>query len=853
MPAFLFRVGRWSHRRHWLVLCVWLVLLGIVGGLAGTMQQGFSDRFSIPGMPSERAADMLLENFPGTKNPAESVSVNVVFQAPEGEKLSDPKNMQAMDAAVNKIKNDVRDMGDHQRLGNPVTVNEALQKEVVRREVEQGLPKATAEADAQNIAMLSPDGRIGYTTFDYDVDLVAHVTPEDRQVVFDALQLARDKGLKAEAGGPGFGDPLEIKSTSEIVGMAAALVVLAITFGSLVAAGMPLLSAAIGVGIGSLAIVFMTAFTELNSVTPVLGLMLGLAVGIDYALFILSRYRDEHARGLSREAAAGMAVGTAGSSVVFAGVTVIVALVALAVAKIPFLTAMGLSAAFTVFIAVMVALTLLPAILGITGRFSFAGKIPGAAGNSWRMKPLSNPPRQPFKKMTLGERWVRLIHKAPALFLLLVVVALLAFSYPAKDLKLALPADDLSPTSSTQRQSADLLREGFGEGQNSLILAVISSRNVNAEAPALDGLVAAQESEDPGFDRKKAAQQASFLYAVQTYSNNPNVVHSQLVAVNDAGDAAQILIKPRYQASDQRTIDLISALQRQSEQIQVATGADIGVTGLTPIQIDVTERLRGAMPLYLSIVVGLALLLLMIVFRSLIVPLTASLGFLLSIGAAFGATVLFWQEGLWGLVETPGPIISFMPIFLIGVTFGLAMDYQVFLVSRMRERYVRSTRDEIRADGADGAGAHAVRARGVDGRPLRLNQTDDSVIYGFAAGARVITAAALIMVAVFASFIDQPLAFIKIFGFGLGVAVFVDAFLIRMTAIPAIMMLLGRATWALPRWLDKILPHLDVEGEGLERDVKAGKFGDLSEDADHRNTSAGQEASTDAPGTAARS
>ena len=251
--------------------------------------------------------------------------------------------------------------------------------------------------------------------------------------------------------------------------------------------------------------------------------------------------------------------------------------------------------------------------------------------------------------------------------------------------------------------------------------------------------------------------------------------------------------------------------------------------------------------------VGLALLLLMIVFRSLIVPLTASLGFLLSIGAAFGATVLFWQEGLWGLVETPGPIISFMPIFLIGVTFGLAMDYQVFLVSRMRERYVRSTRDEIRADGADGAGAHAARARGVDGRPLRLNQTDDSVIYGFAAGARVITAAALIMVAVFASFIDQPLAFIKIFGFGLGVAVFVDAFLIRMTAIPAIMMLLGRATWALPRWLDKILPHLDVEGEGLERDVKAGKFGDLSEDADHRNTSAGQEASTDAPGTAARS
>ena len=362
--------------------------------------------------------------------------------------------------------------------------------------------------------------------------------------------------------------------------------------------------------------------------------------------------------------------------------------------------------------------------------------------------------------------------KFPAITIALVILGLGALTGPALDLQLSLPNDTLSNRDTTQRKSADLLADGFGEGINAPFLVVVDAHDVDVDAPVLSGIAQG--------DRAKAIG-AAYAYTVQQLSVNPGVKHVQIVGASADGSAAQMLLTPRTGPSDPKTTALLGALRSQDAAIEAATGVDVGITGLAPIQQDVTTRLYNALPTYLAVVVGLALVLLLIVFRSIAVPVMASVGFLLSVGAAFGATVLVWQKGLWGLVNTPGPLISFMPIFLIGVTFGLAMDYQVFLVTRMREHFER------------------------DG------DADAAVEEGFITGAPVVTAAALIMIAVFVAFIDQPLPFIKIFGFALGAGVLFDAFFVRMAFIPAAMTLLGRGTWWLPKPLDRVLPRVDID------------------------------------------
>ena len=373
------------------------------------------------------------------------------------------------------------------------------------------------------------------------------------------------------------------------------------------------------------------------------------------------------------------------------------------------------------------------------------------------------------------------------------------------NLQLSLPSDKTSVVESTQRKSAEMIEEGFGAGRNAPILVVVNADEADENSPALETLVSAQDERD----RKKAAQRASFLYTVERMGANVDVRHAQLAGQSEDGSAAQILVTPEWGPTDQRTVQLIHALRSQQAEIEAETGVEMGITGLTPIQQDVTDSLSKAMPIYLALVVGLALVLLMMVFRSLAVPLIAASGFLLSVGAAFGVTVLFWQEGLWGLWDSPGPLISFMPIFLIGVTFGLAMDYQVFIVSRMRERYVQQ-RNRLR-DGGEWNNVNSL--------------VDDSVVGGFGLGARVVTVAALIMIGVFASFVFQPLPFIQIFGFALGAGVLFDAFFIRMTVVPALMMIFGRFTWYMPKWLDKLLPTVDVEGAALEKAFESGELG----------------------------
>ena len=406
---------------------------------------------------------------------------------------------------------------------------------------------------------------------------------------------------------------------------------------------------------------------------------------------------------------------------------------------------------------------------------------------------------------TLGRRWVGLVQRFPAVLLLLVVLGMGAAATPLTRLELALPNDTTGNPETTQRKAADLKAEGFGPGTNGPLLTLVDAHTVNEDAAALQAMIELQGDAEE-LTREDKAARASFLYTVNQINTLAAVEHAQLVALADDGRAAQILVTPKTGPADPATVDLVENLNRINAEAERATGVSVGLTGLTAVQVDITERLAQVMPVYLAVVVGVAVLLLIMVFRSLLVPLVAGAGFLLSVGAAFGVTVLFWQEGLGGFVAAPGPLISFMPIFLIGLTFGLAMDYQIFLVTRMREAFAAT-----HGDGLQKFARHDPDARDY-------NRIDYSTIAGFSQGARVVTAAAVIMIAVFVGFIGQPLPFISIFGFALGVAVLFDAFFIRMTFVPAAMFLMGRGNWWWPRWLDKVIPHLDVEGTSLEDD-----------------------------------
>ena len=788
MAKFLYRVGRWSFLNKWKVIIAWLILVAAAAGAMATLMKPMTSEYSISNTPAIDATHRASELFPEAGNLANAPSVNLVFQAPEGEKLSDPENMAAIQDVVDYIKDNLGVEG--QRFGNPLEVSPQLQQSVIDQFTSMGLPEETARADADNLAMVNEDETIAYTTFDFDADSANSVKQEDKDVVTAAMELGREQGLTVEGGGAGFGDAIAVEEMSEIIGLAVAFIVLVFTFGSLVAAGMPLITAVVGVGLGAMGVMIATHWVTLNSITPVLALMIGLAVGVDYSLFIISRYRQERAR-MEPADAAGMAVGTAGSSVVFAGATVFTALFALLVANIGFLTAMGLSAAGTVAVAVLVSLTLVPALLGLFGKRAFAGRIPGIAGNPTSRGKIRH-------GETMGSRWVRFVQRMPGLVMAVVVLGLGALTTPVLHMQLALPTDTTSDPDTTQRKAADLMAEGFGPGINGPFLVIVNGQDANPDSAALAPYMAAQAD---GTDQDKATL-SSFLYTASQLNQVGGVKHAQLVGLNGEGTAAQVMVTPETSPSDARTEGTAQALRTATEEIADSTGADIGMTGLTAVQLDITERLQAAMLPYLTIVVGLAILLLLVVFRSLLVPLVAGLGFLLSVGAAFGVTVLVWQDGLTGLVPAPGPLISFMPIFLIGVTFGLAMDYQVFIVTRMREHFIRNPR-----------GSQAFHGK--------YNAVEESTIVGFAQGARVVTAAAIIMIAVFVAFIGQPLPFIKIFGFALAAGVLFDAFCIRMALVPATMFLTGRATWWIPRWLDKILPTLDIEGTKLEEEWEA--------------------------------
>jgi RND superfamily putative drug exporter len=717
MASFLYRLGRTAYRRRRPVAIAWIAFVAfmVFGGLA--LAQPTVNSFSVPGTESQQALNVLEQEFP-TLNAA-GASARVVVQAPAGQTLTTPANKAAVESLVAKLK---------------------------------GAPQVANVVDPFQAGAVNQTVTTAYIQVSYSVS-ASYVSADARTALLDIVAAGRDAGLTAEVSGTAV-STTTIGEIGEAVGVLVAALVLVLTLGSLVAAGLPLVGALLGIATGLSVIGIATHFMELASVTSTLALMLGLAVAIDYSLFIVSRYRHELATGRDPEDAIGHAIATAGSAVVFAGVTVMIALTALAVVGIPLLTQMGLAGAFTVAVSVLIAITLLPALLGFAGRRLYPAPSAGDTESS--------------AESGFGARWAHFVTKRPVPVVVVAVLGLIVLATPVLGLRLGLPDDSSAPASSTQHKAYNLLAENFGSGVNGPLLIVLD----------------ASQAQD---------RQAAATAATAAIRELPDVVVVTQATFNPAGTLATLQVIPASGPQSTATEALVAAIRAASPALASSTGATMTVTGQTAINIDTTARMRDAFAPYLLVVVGLALLLLAIVFRSILVPIKAAAGFILSVGATFGVVVAVfqwgWLGGVIGVAQT-GPVISLLPILLIGIVFGLGMDYEVFLVTRMREEY--SLGAEPRA----------------------------AVVTGFAHGARVVGAAAIIMVAVFGGFVLTPDPTIKSVGFALAIAVFLDAFVVRMTIVPAVMAIAGRAAWWLPGWLDRLLPRADVEGIGIGPSVE---------------------------------
>jgi putative drug exporter of the RND superfamily len=716
MARHLYRLGGWAfdHRRK--VLVGWLVALALVIASAGAFSGQTVNKFEVPGTESQRAQDLLREKYPG----AGGAAARVVFAAPKGEKLTDPDNRAAVMASVVRAKK---------------------------------ADEVSLVVDPFQAKAISSDGRIGFADVVYPVP-ADEIDDHAREELEHTALPAEEGGLQVEFGGNLVTE--ENEAGSEGTGMLVAFVVLAITLSSLLAAGLPLLTALIGVAIGVGGLTALSGVIELSETAPILATMLGLAVGIDYALFILSRHRQNMSEGLEPREAAAQATGTAGSAVVFAGATVIIALVGLWVVNIPFLTVMGLAAAGTVAIAVLIAVTLLPALLGFSG---------GRLGRLNRV--LAYRPRRERRagRDNASTRWARFVTGRPIPVLLVGLVILGVVAIPALHMKLGLPDGGSRPETTTERRSYDLLTEGFGPGFNGPLTVVV-------DAPEL-----------PRHLQEELANGVK-----QEVEGFPGVAAVAPPAQNERGDVTILSVTPTGSPASDETRDLVSLMREEADRIPERYGIEAYVTGTTALNIDTADQLAAALPKYIAVVVGLALLLLMVVFRSVLVPIKAAAGFLLSIAASMGLVVWVFQDGnlseLFSVAQA-GPVVSFLPVLLIGILFGLAMDYEVFLVSRIREAYVKS------------------------GDPR------EAIVTGFGQSGRVVTAAAIIMVAVFGAFLLDPDPVIKSIGLSLAFGVLADAFIVRLTLVPAVMALLGRSAWKLPRRMERALPDVDIEGEQL--------------------------------------
>lgn len=727
MSDKLYKFGKFSFQKRWWIIAFWAFALICTGTAMSIYQQPPSSSFNIPGTESQQALDKLESSMPE----AAGGSGRIVFAAPDGKKITDySKEIDEALANVNQLED----------------VEVALSPLVTKTVTE--------------------DGKIAFSP----VQLTVSSTEVDEDLaeeVSAAVEPTRKAGLQTEVGGDiAQGGPSEIVGIGEVVGIVIAAITLFITLGTLIAAGLPLLVAMVGVAIGVTTIFSLGTLVEINTVTPVLAIMLGLAVGIDYALFIITRYRKYLMDDIEPKYAIARAIATAGNAVVFAALTVVIALSALTVIGIPFMSSMGLAAAGTVAISAAVAISLIPAMLSFIGLKALSKK---------QRKLLAQHKNEdtPAKiKKTIGYRWGSFITRKPLIPILLSVVVLVAIALPTTSLRLGFPSEADMAKDTSPRKAYDLLTEGFGPGFNGPLLLVADLPNSQSKDQSNEALVEISEH-------------------VSQTEGISSVVPAGL---SEDNKVAILQATPTTGPTDAKTKELVSNLREKSSEI-AGEGNSLAVTGSTAMAIDIDDKLAAALPKYLIVVVGLSLLILVAVFRSFLVPIKATLGFLLTITATLGALVMFFQWGWFGIFD-PTPIVSFLPIIVTGILFGLAMDYEFFLVSGMHEAYLENKKGKAR----------------------------QAVVDGFAQGSKVVAAAAIIMISVFAGFILSHDQMIQMIGFALAFGILVDAFIVRMTIVPAVMSLFGHAAWWLPNWLCKILPNISIEGDEIvEKSSKAKK------------------------------
>ena len=684
MSQALNKLGRYSARRPWTVIGTWLIVSLIVIVAAGLFGQKLSDSMGAPGLDSQKATDLLARS-----NQAGLTAQMVVTPSARSTTfLTSPEARTAL--------SDLR----------------------------QGAAKLPNVLSATDPS-ISPDGRIAVIRLQYAVQ--EHLGPRDLQNLKD-FAAAQPTGLRIELGGDlffVFEDPGA--SLGEGLGLLVAVVILLVTFGSIIAMGLPIGLALFGLALGISSLSLVTYLVDIPSWAPVVGSMVGLGVGIDYALFLVTRHREYLAQGLTVEESVGQAVATAGKAVVFAGGTVVIAILGLAVAGVPFMTAGGIAVALIVLIMVVASITLLPAFLGLAGHW------------------INRLAVRRVKVQTTGwQRWARHVSRNAIAYLVGGTVALLALAAPVLALRVGTPDEGALPPARTERRAYDLVAEGFGPGINGpLVIAVDISKDASVIQPLLDAVKA-----DKG------------IASVAPPEVNATVGLATLVAFPTTGP------------QDDATLDTVKRLRADVfPSVLRGSAATAHVGGQTASFADVGAKVNDRLPLFIGTVILLSVLLLMIVFRSVVVPLKAALMNLLSIGASFGVMVMVFQWG-WGAdligLESTVPIVPFIPMFMFAILFGLSMDYEVFLLSRIREEY------------------------------LATGDSDASVVHGIATTGRLITSAALIMVSVFLGFVlgNDPSA--KMFGLGLAVAIFIDATIVRMILVPAAMKLLGKANWWMP-------------------------------------------------------
>ncbi|RUP85161.1 MMPL family transporter, partial [Kocuria sp. HSID17590] len=785
MARLLYRLGKSAAAHAWAVILVWLAVLALAVGGVALSGVNLSNAVTIPGTETQNLADRLKAEMPE----ANQGTGRVVFHTTDGSAFTQAQKDGVADALkatqdVSGVASTVNPFERQQQLDDGrqqlkdgrakldqgekqiAQLKQSLPPGVSAEQVlkQRGVdPAAMEQQKAQleegeksfermgDYRVVSKDQNSAISVVNFTQEQNA-VEADTKNAVMDAVRSHPVDGVDVDFSQEIAQDITALLGPSEVIGVVVAALVLLIMLRAVVPAVLPVLTALLGVAVASCITLSFSGVVDMMSVTPMLGVMLGLAVGIDYSLFVLNRHRQQLRGGMPVRESIGMAVGTAGTAVFFAALTVIVALVALNVTGIPFLGLMGTAAGLAVLVALLMTLTLTPALLSLAGTRVLPRKQRGAE------------PREGV----IDEHNVPLHLRHPWLSTVACAAVLIVLALPAQSMRLGLPDASTEAQDSTQYRAYQRIAEDFGAGENGPIAVVV-------DLPEGLDKARAQEKMDAVSDR--LAQQEDVA----------NVLPGQLT---DDRATGVIQVIPESGPAEAATENLVGSIRDLNGDLGSQQDVHVGVAGTTAANIDVSQLLGEKLPLYLGVVMVISILLLLMVFRSILVPVIATLGFLLSVLASLGAVVAVYQWGWGGAVfgvHDPGPILSFLPTLMIGILFGLAMDYQLFLVSGMREAYVH-------------------------GHPAR-----QAVVYGFRAGRSVVTAAAIIMISVFAGFIFSELAMIKPIGFALAGGVLLDAFVVRMLLVPAVMRLLGEKAWWLPRWLDRIMPNVDVEGESLAR------------------------------------